>query len=509
MAATAPPTPAPPPMVQRLPLLTVAVGTEDSTLASWWGFQPERGMVLRQIHEPLVDRHPVTNEYIPMLATDWKQVDDETWEFEIRKGVTFHDGSPFTPQAAAFALNYLFSPENDFQWWQRHRVELAATVIGSSTIRVKTVGHVPLFLQWIYELGIPSMRQIMEEPELYESVPIGTGAYKFVNWERGISIELAANDDWWGLAADDSPGQINFDTIMVLIRPEPRTRIAGVEADELHVAWDVPFEECQSQLGASCITAPGDNVVNIRFDSQHPVMSDHRIKEAMALALDKEGIGLALWGAGPIGSMDVPGAFGYNPNLEPWPYDLDRAKALVEEARAAGVPVDMELRVSGRAGFFASVEELTEIIHFSLGEIGLNVVFEMLENPEHVPLFIEGRGEGTVSPDRNYIFVSRRGGGGAFDTRKFAETWYVSEGCCVVEDHPDVDAIYQAILDSRDPAEQDRLLQELHFMFRYDLDKVFYVPIAQLNKFHGVAANLEWAPRPDSQMLYREIVIRP
>ena len=91
----------------------------------------------------------------------------------------------------------------------------------------------------------------------------------------------------------------------------------------------------------------------------------------------------------------------------------------------------------------------------------------------------------------------------------FAETWYVSEGCCVVEDHPDVDAIYQAILDSRDPAEQDRLLQELHFMFRYDLDKVFYVPIAQLNKFHGVAANLEWAPRPDSQMLYREIVIRP
>ena len=151
----------------------------------------------------------------------------------------------------------------------------------------------------------------------------------------------------------------------------------------------------------------------------------------------------------------------------------------------------------------------SEIVHFSLGEIGLNVVFEMLENPEHVPLFIEGRGEGTVSPDRNYIFVSRRGGGGAFDSRKFADTWYHSGACCVVEDHPDVDVAYQAILDSRDPAEQDRLLQELHFTFRYDLDKVFYIPIAQLNKFHGVAANLEWAARPDSQMLYREILIRP
>ena len=506
-ATTSAATPPPPPAAVRLPLLAVAVGMEDSTLASWWGFQPERGMVLRQIHEPLVDRDRVTNEFIPMLATGWEQFDDETWEFELRQGVTFHDGSPFNAESAAFALNYLFSPENDLQSWQRHRTEIEATVIGDYRIRVTTVGLVPLFLQWIYENGIPSMRQIVEEPELYESVPIGTGAYKFVNWERGISIELAANEDWWGLSADDSPGQINFDSIMVLIRPEPRTRIAAVEADEIHVGWDVPFEECQSQLGASCITAPGDNVVNVRFDSQHPVMSDPRIKEAMALSLDKAAIGLRLWGSPPIGSMDVPGAFGYNPNLEPWPYDPERAKALVEEARAAGVPVDMELRVSGRAAFFASVEELTEIVHFSLQEIGLNAVFEMLETPEHVPLFIE-RAE-NVSPERNYLFVSRRGGGGAFDSRKFADTWYLSTGCCGVEPHPDVDAIIQMINDSRDAAEQDRLLQELHRMFRYDLDKVFYIPITQLSKFHGVAAHLEWTPRPDSQMLFREIVVRP
>ena len=505
--ATTSTTAAPAPVSVRLPLLSVAVGMEDSTLASWWGFQPERGMVLRQIHEPLVDRDPMTNEFIPMLATDWEQLDDETWEFELRRGVTFHDGSSFNAESAAFALNYLFSPENDLQSWQRHRTELEATVIDDYRIRVTTVGLSPLFLQWIYENGIPSMRQIVEEPDLYESVPIGTGAYKFVEWERGISIELAANDDWWGLTADDSPGQINFDRIMVLIRPEPRTRIAAVEAGEMDVAWDVPFEECKSQLGASCITAPGDNVVNVRFDSQHPVMSDPRIKEAMALSLDKEAIGLRLWGSPPIGSMDVPGTFGYNPNLEPWPYDPDRARALVEEARADGVPVDMELRVSGRAGFFASVEELTEIVHFSLQEIGLNAVFEMLETPEHVPLFIE-RGE-NVSPDRNYLFVSRRGGGGAFDSRKFADTWYLSTGCCGVEPHSDVDDIIQRINDSRDAAEQDRLLQELHRMFRYDMDKVFYIPITQLSKFHGVAAHLEWAPRPDSQMLFREIVIRP
>ena len=506
-ATTSAATPPPPPAAVRLPLLAVAVGMEDSTLASWWGFQPERGMVLRQVHEPLVDRDRVTNEFIPMLATGWEQLDDETWEFELRQGVTFHDGSPFNAESAAFALNYLFSPENDLQSWQRHRTELEATVIGDYRIRVTTVGLVPLFLQWIYENGIPSMRQIVEEPEAYESVPIGTGAYKFVNWERGISIELAANEDWWGLSADDSPGQINFDSVMVLIRPEPRTRIAAVEADEIDVGWDVPFEECKSQLGASCITAPGDNVVNVRFDSQHPVMSDPRIKEAMALSLDKEAIGLRLWGSPPIGSMDVPGTFGYNPNLEPWPYDPERAKALVEEARADGVPVDMELRVSGRGGFFASVEELTEIVHFSLQEIGLNAVFEMLETPEHVPLFIE-RAE-NLSPERNYLFVSRRGGGGAFDSRKFADTWYLSTGCCGVEPHPDVDAIIQMINDSRDAAEQDRLLQELHRMFRYDLDRVFYIPITQLSKFHGVAAHLEWTPRPDSQMLFREIVVRP
>ena len=46
-------------------------------------------------------------------------------------------------------------------------------------------------------------------------------------------------------------------------------------------------------------------------------------------------------------------------------------------------------------------------------------------------------------------------------------------------------------------------------MFRHDMDKVFYIPITQLSKFHGVAAHLEWTPRPDSQMLFREIVIRP
>jgi peptide/nickel transport system substrate-binding protein len=85
---------------------------EFPTLAAPWGYQAQTALVLRNIHEPLLDRDPATGNLIPGLATSWEQIDELTWRFHLREGVTFHDGSPFNAKAAAYAINDTYAPEN-------------------------------------------------------------------------------------------------------------------------------------------------------------------------------------------------------------------------------------------------------------------------------------------------------------------------------------------------------------------------------------------------------------
>jgi peptide/nickel transport system substrate-binding protein len=167
-------------------------------------------------------------------------------------------------------------------------------------------------------------------------------------------------------------------------------------------------------------------------------MKDIRVRQAIAMAVDKQGIADQLFGGGePASQLVGPSATGFNADIQPYPYDLDGAKALIEEAAAAGVPIDAEITVVTREGIYLRNDELAEYVATQLREIGLNCKSEVIEpalyNPEYsknikdVP---ETRGWITTNPHGNEIM----------DVSATASSYYRCDGGASMYCDPALDA---------------------------------------------------------------------
>jgi hypothetical protein len=168
---------------------------------------------LRNVVEQLVTVDLATGKLAPMLATAWKQVDDTTWEFTLGDGVTFHDGSPFNAEAAAFAVNWVWNPQNSFHIRETMASQITAEAAGDNVIHVKTETADPLIPWRMYLGGITSMKQILENASSVDENPIGTGPYRFVEWRKGQDWNAEVNPDWWGHKADDDYAKVSFNKL--------------------------------------------------------------------------------------------------------------------------------------------------------------------------------------------------------------------------------------------------------------------------------------------------------
>ncbi|MFK8080961.1 MAG: ABC transporter substrate-binding protein [Granulosicoccus sp.] len=123
------------------------------------------GIGSRNVIEQLTRLDPETNEVLPMLALSWEQIEPTVWHFDLRQGVTFHDGSVLDAEAAAVSINWLWSPENSYVVRDMMGPQITAEVVDDDTVAVMTDGVDPLLSRRMYLGGITSARQILEEPD--------------------------------------------------------------------------------------------------------------------------------------------------------------------------------------------------------------------------------------------------------------------------------------------------------------------------------------------------------
>jgi hypothetical protein len=178
--------------------LTIALAEEPRTLASWNAYSNDGHPVLRNVTEALLNRDPVTNELVPELATSYEQVDDNTWRFHLRQGVTFHDGSPFNAELR-YSLNYIPDVDNAFPMLQFFGgIVVTATAVDELTSMSQPTSRIPS--SRCGSISRLSRRRSSCRRTLQRTRhPIGTGPYKFDEWNRGQYIDISANADWWGL----------------------------------------------------------------------------------------------------------------------------------------------------------------------------------------------------------------------------------------------------------------------------------------------------------------------
>ncbi|MCV2489290.1 ABC transporter substrate-binding protein [Geodermatophilus sp. YIM 151500] len=480
--------------------ITIGLPEEPRSLASWNAYSNDGHPILRNVEEALLNRDPESNELVGELATSWEQVDDLTWRFQLREGVTFHDGSPFDAEAAAFGLNHVLSEENAFPMRTFLGPELEARAVDEYTLEVVTEAPDPILDSRLYFVTIPSMTALQENPDTWETNPVGTGPYRFAEWNRGQNIVLEANEDWWGRdSADEALGD-NEDITRVtyVFRPETEVRASLVQTGEAQfVRW---LNEAQCNEAPKCESGPGVETVVLRLDTPNPALADPRIREAIALSFDKSAIIDDIMGGGELAAQIVgPSALGFNESLEPFPFDPDRAKELVAEAVADGVPVDLPLVVSAREGFILRASESIQLIADALREIGLtNVTSEMRETAKFEEAWTAGYD--AITPDRGLIGLQQHGNE-LMDYSGSIEGYYSCDGATSAYCDPELERMYDRA-NSLAGDEREAALQEIA---QYVYDRIPVVPIGQPNFYFGMAEELTWSPRLDGFVLIKEM----
>jgi peptide/nickel transport system substrate-binding protein len=278
-----------------------------------------------------------------LLSTGWRQNSPTEWTFDIRQGVAFSDGSPFTAQDAAFAIDRAVN--SDLQ------CNVDGYVFGDEKLKLATPNDTTLHVTTekpdpILPLRISFVEIVPRSTSTTEKVrePIGTGPYAIEDWEFGQKLVLARNDRYWGKAPAFARAEYQW-------RSEGSVRAAMITNDEADIATSLGTEDGAGDRG---VPFQNNETTALRIQATEPPLDDMRVRQAINYSINRTGIVKALFrGLGEPASQLIPsGVVGYNDQLPLWPHDTEKAKQLIAEAKADGVPVDTQIRLIGRTAQF-------------------------------------------------------------------------------------------------------------------------------------------------------------
>lgn len=314
--------------------LIAAIGAEPPSLDPHALEQRIPQTITWNIYEGLVDRNH-QGMIVPGLAESWMRIDSKTVRFKLRSGVKFHNGEPFNADAAVFSINRIIDPNTKSQWIGVVNTIIGAKKVDNLTVDVFTKAPDPIFLSRLWAIVMMAPNWTKEVGKQVGSQTNGTGAYKLVDWKRNLQVELAANDQYWG-------GVPDVKEVTVRIIGEDSTRFQAVKTGELDIYLGPMPDHLPELPTFQAGLAQSFSFVRLSTMKGSKVL-DPRVRQAMNYAVNKEAILEKLHhGQGKIlpGQISSPEMFGYNDHLQAYPYDLDKAKSLVNAAGAKGLEID-------------------------------------------------------------------------------------------------------------------------------------------------------------------------
>jgi peptide/nickel transport system substrate-binding protein len=330
------------------------------------------GIVVNQIFDSFIELDNVTGELKPALATSWEISDDGTeYTMTLREGVVFHDGSAF--DAADVVATWAAGSE-DVNAYAADYAAVTVNVIDDMTVTLVVDPPDVTFLRKLTERPIISNDQYdAEGNEGIEQNPIGTGAFMFVEWNKGDRIILAANPNYW----DEGKPHV----AELIFRPigESSTRLAAIQTGEVDIVSRLSSDEAKSLLGVSTVNVvryPTDRVYYIAFNNLSTGIGqpteDPLVRQAMNYAVDRQGIVAGLFdGFARVSTGYVtPSNLGFDPNIEPFPFDPDKARELLAEA---GFPDGFEIGMACPVGAYTNFEEVCQAIANNLADVGITL----------------------------------------------------------------------------------------------------------------------------------------
>ncbi len=342
--------------------LTIATTSNPPTLDPQVTFNGFSFGVTNQVYETLVRRTP-KGEIVPGLATAWSYPEPTVLRLALREGVRFHDGSVFDAEAVAASIERFIDPQTAAPGRFVLSALTEVRVVDAYTVDLVTAHpFAPLLAHLAHPVAAIAPAALAER---IGREPVGTGPFSFVRWVDGSEIVLRANQDYWG-------GVPQIAEIVYRIIPEISTQVVELRSGGVDVLFNIPPDNflalaADPALVSSAFDGWGSTLLGLNLDS--PKLADLRVRQALAHAIDKELIteeflrGLASPGVAPI-----PPTIAFAADLsEPYPFDPERAVALLEEAGATGLQLTLDVYQN------ADLEAVAQVLQFSFAEIGVQL----------------------------------------------------------------------------------------------------------------------------------------
>jgi len=318
---------------------------------------------------------------VPSLATLWKRINPRTLELQLRQGVKFHNGDELTADDVAFT----FSPERIFgnnAMLPSARQFLhcldPVEVVSRYTVRIRSCADDPTLELKLahYSAAIVDKRAYLSLGQAeFKRAPIGTGPLEFVEWKSGDYIKFKAFDAYFG-------GRPTFQNVVFREVPEAAARVAGLVSGEFDIITQVSpdqFSTIESNPDLQVLPSLLEQMQMLWVVATEPVVADRRIRQAMAVSIDREKIVSALWDGktNSDNQFQLPtlGSV-YDGARKGFQYDPARARALLADAGYKGSQVT--LRVIGN--YYVNGETVAQAVQSVWQAVGLNVKLEIVEN---------------------------------------------------------------------------------------------------------------------------------
>ncbi|WP_281664185.1 ABC transporter substrate-binding protein [Paraburkholderia fungorum] len=437
----------------------------------------------------------------PSLATSWEVSDDSRkYVFHLRHGVNWHDGKPFTSADVAYSIQTLrqvhprakttFANVTDVATPDPYTVVITLSKPAPYLIKAFSSSETPIVPKHIYdgtdELTNPA-----------NNAPIGTGPFRFVKWVRGSYIEYVRNDDYW------DKGKPWLDRIVVKVINDPAARTVAFEDGSADLSGDSPvplsdLERLKSNPKLGLETRGYEfqaGVSRIEFNLDNPVLKNPKVRQAIASALDREVIRKVIYYgyATPLASPIIPSNPYYDPTPTPYPFNVERANALLDEA---GYP-----RKADGTRFALTVDPLpigdlptrtAAYVKSALARVGIAITVRSQDLPAYLKRIYTDRDFDFSINGMSNLFDPVVGVARLYTTNNFRRGVPFTNGSHY--SNPEIDQLFAQVAEETDEAKRKALFAQIQRILERDLPDINLVAPQYLTVYSRAVHNHTTSP---------------
>ena len=412
--------------------VTIGIRSEPSSMDPYFHNLGPNNAMLGQVFGRLVDWSPGMDKMIPRLAESWKAVDDTTWEFKLRKGVKFHDGTDFTADDVLFSVKRADAYTGGNSSFRTYTKGKTFSKVDDYTIRITTAAPYPLMPNDMTTIMIMSSEAKGSGGEANFGIKakdfnkglatVGTGPYKFVEWKKGNRLVLEKYDGYKGPLAQP------WDKMTFRFIKSDPARTAALLAGDVDMIDNVPTTDIpalKKEANVSLSSGISNRVIYLHMDQfrdKSPFVTDKdgnpldknplrdaRVRKAISMMIDRDEIvakvmeGIAV----KAGQLLPDGFFGRSANMSPEAYDPAGAKKLLADA---GWGDGFGLTIHGPNDRYINDAKICEAIAQMLTRNGIPT--KVVTMPKNVYFKRASRGGPDKTPEFSFVLVGWGSGTG-------------------------------------------------------------------------------------------------